>query len=229
MCLVNDLYRSTHTVEKGVSFFNKICHIPVMQSLGRTIFSRICGHGRGWAFTPIDFLDVAGPRTVGVILGRLVSQGKIKRLARGLYFYPNIHPTLGTLLPSVDEIAKAVAGRDRLRLLPTGAYAANQLGLSTQVPGKVVFLTDGKPRKLSVGKLTIELRKAAPRHMLLAGKESGVVIQALRYLGADHIDTRAVQKLADSLPANVKRELIRNLSAAPAWMRPFLKDIAGAS
>jgi hypothetical protein len=200
-----------------------------MQSIGKTILSRIYGHGKGWVLTPSDFSDIAEPKTIGVILGRLVSDGKIKRLARGLYFYPKMHASLGVLLPSVDEIAKAIAARDGIRLLPAGAYAANKLGLSEQVPAKVVFLSDGKPRKLSIGNLTIELRKTSPRYLALAGHESGVVIQALRHLGPANIDKRIVQKLAGSLPAIVKQELVKKLSVAPGWMRPFLREIAAVS
>ncbi len=197
-----------------------------MQSLESKVFSRICGHGRGWVFTPSHFLDIADSKSIGVYLGRLVSDGKIQRLARGLYCYPRIHPKLGLLLPTVEEIAQAIAGRDRIRLLPSGAYAANRLGLTEQVPAKVVFLTDGKSRKISVEGTTIELRKASPRQMALAGKESGVVIQALRYLGVAHVDKGIVQKLQASLADNVKKEVVRNLSLAPAWMRPIIMEIA---
>ena len=114
-----------------------------MQTIYNIVVSRIYGHGRGWVFTPKEFTDMIDPRKVGVILGRFVSEGKIRRLARGLYDYPKVHSELGTLLPSAEDIVKAIAGRDRIRLLPSGAYAANLLGLSEQVPAKVVFLTDG--------------------------------------------------------------------------------------
>jgi len=150
-----------------------------MQLIKNAILSRIYGHGRGWVFTPKVFADIASPTTVGPTLSRLVSARTIRRLARGLYDYPKIHTELGMLLPSVESIAKAIAGRDRVRLLASGAYAANLLGLSQQVPAKVVFLTDGTSKRIVVDSLTIELRKTAPQYMALAGKESGLVIQAL--------------------------------------------------
>lgn len=197
------------------------------QHTKQTILSRIRGHGRGWVFTPRAFTDLADRRAVAVALGRLVAEGKILRMGRGIYSYPKTHAKLGDLLPSVDQIARALAGRDRIRLLPAGAYAANLLGLSEQVPGKVVFLTDGGSRKLAVGNMTIELRKTAPRYMALAGNESGLVIQALRHLGKAHVDGAIVAKLMRALSSASKKELLRNISLAPAWMRAVLTQISG--
>lgn len=110
-----------------------------MQHVKSTVISRIYGHGRGWVFTPKAFADIASPTTIGPTLSRLVEEGRIRKLARGLYDYPKTHPQLGSLLPPVESVAKAIAGRDHIRLLPSGAYAANLLGLSEQVPAKVVF------------------------------------------------------------------------------------------
>ena len=180
-------------------------------------------------FTPSQFFDIADAKSIGVYLGRLVSGGKIQRLARGLYCYPKRHPKLGDLVPSMDEVARVVAGRDRIRLIPSGAYAANLLGLSEQVPAKVVFLTDGKPRKILIGRATIELRKASPRQMALAGKGAAMVLQALKFMGAPHIDEKAVRKLRALLPSDIKQDLLKNIALAPAWMRPILNQIAKGS
>src|SRR5208282_6461308 len=100
----------------------------------------IFGHGRGWVFTPRDLTQLGDPRSVGMALTRLSRKGTIRQLARGLYDYPIDHPTLGRIPPSADAIAKALAARDETRLQPAGAYAANILGLSEQVPTRVVFL-----------------------------------------------------------------------------------------
>ena len=98
-----------------------------------------------------------------------------------------MHPVLGPLLPSPDAIAKAIAGREQARLQPAGAYAANLLGLSEQVPAKVVFLTEAFSRTVQIGSMTIQLRQTTPRNMATAGRLSGLVIQALRHLGKDHV------------------------------------------
>ena len=119
---------------------------------------------------------------------RYRDNGTIRQLARGLYDFPKNDEQLGALQPSTDDIARAVAGRDATRLQPSGAYAANLLGLSTQVPMKVVYLTEGRARTIQVGNRQIILKHTTPRNMATAGKTSGLVIQALRHLGQKSVD-----------------------------------------
>ena len=125
----------------------------------------ILGHGKGWVFTPGDFLSIAGPRWVSMALTRLTRKGIIRQLARGLYDYPNRDPQLGFLAPSIEAVGKALASRHAIRLQPSGGYAANLLGLSEQVPMKVVFLTDGINRRVQIGKLQIQFKRTSPRNM----------------------------------------------------------------
>ena len=108
---------------------------------------------------PVDFLEFGSREAIDVTLHRLAKQGVIRRLARGLYDLPKEHPVLGTLMPSAEAVAQAVAGRDRTRLQPAGANAANMLGLTTQVPAKMVFMTDGPARTVKIGPMTIQLRR----------------------------------------------------------------------
>ncbi|WP_205679162.1 DUF6088 family protein [Aquisphaera insulae] len=175
---------------------------------------------------PGDFLDLGSRQAVDVTLHRLAKKGTIRRLARGLYDYPKEHPALGTLSPSADAIARALAGRDRTRLQPAGAYAANVLGLSEQVPARAEFLTDGPSRTVRVGNTTIQLRRTTPRNMAAAGKLSGLVVQALRALGEPHVTPDRIEHLRRTIPAEKRRELSKDLSVAPAWMHPILRRIA---
>ena len=177
--------------------------------------------------TPGDFLDLGGRAAVDQTLSRLVRRGILRRLARGVYLYPEHHPALGELQPSAETIARAIAGRDRARLQPSGAYAANLLGLSDQVPMRVVFLTDGPSRVVRLGPMTIQLRRTTPRNMAAAGRLSGLVIQALRHLGKDHVTGDRIAHLARTLPARERRGLARDLSLAPSWMHPVLRELAG--
>ena len=137
------------------------------QSIDSRIVAAIHGRGRGSVFVPADFLEIGSREAVDVALHRLARQGTIRRLARGVYDFPKEHPVLGPLAPSAEDIARALAGRDRTRLQPAGAYAANALGLSEQVPAKVVFLTDGPARTVKIGSTTIltaaEARREAKR------------------------------------------------------------------
>src|SRR5205085_4621334 len=157
------------------------------QSIDSRILARIHGWGRGSVFVPGDFLDLGSREAVDVALHRLARKGTIRRLARGVYDFPKQHPVLGPLSPSAETIARALAGRDRTRLQPAGAYAANVLGLSEQVPARAVFLTDGPSRIVKIGPMTIQLRQTTPRNMATAGRLSGLVIQAFRELGKQHV------------------------------------------
>ncbi len=137
--------------EKHVIFSDKKAPKLATQTVDSQVLRRIKGRGRGSVFTPADFVDLAGRAAVDQTLSRLAKASTLRRLARGVYHYPQQHRSLGELRPSAEVIAKALAGRDRTRLQPSGVYAANLLGLSEQVPMKVVFLTDG-PSRLGTGR-----------------------------------------------------------------------------
>ena len=177
------------------------------QSIDDKVLSRIYGSKRGSVFTPGGFLDLGNRSAVDLVLHRLVKRQVLRRLARGIYDYPRTHPVLGTLSPDIQKVAKALAGKDRLRFQPAGAYAANLLGLSEQVPAKIVFLTDGPSRTVTIGKLEIHLRRTTPRNMAAAGRLSGLLIQAFRSLGEQHITPKRMAHLKRVLPEKGKPRL----------------------
>jgi hypothetical protein len=196
------------------------------QAIGSRIVAKIYGRGRGSVFVPTDFLDIGSRRAIDVALYRLARQGAIRRLVRGVYDFPREHPVLGPLSPSPESVAKALSGRDRTRFQPTGAYAANMLGLSEQVPAKVVFLTDGPSRTVQIGPMTIQLRRTTARNMAAAGRLSGLLIQALRALGAKHMNPERRARLKRTIPREERRKLLKDLSLAPAWMHPIFRELA---
>lgn len=196
------------------------------QAIDSRIVAAIQSRGRGSVFVPADFLDIGSREAVDVALHRLARQGTIRRLARGVYDFPKEHPALGLLAPSAEAVARALAGRDRTRLQPAGAYAANALGLSEQVPAKAVFLTDGPARTVKIGQTTIQLRRTTPRNMEAAGRLSGLLIQAFRELGQEHVTRERRDHLKRTLPADERRELLKDLRLAPAWMHPIFRELA---
>jgi hypothetical protein len=171
-------------------------------------------------------LDLGSRDAVDKALSRLATKGTIRRLARGLYEYPREHPELGILSPDIEKVAKALAGKDRIRLQPAGAYATNLLGLSEQVPAKVVFLTDGPSRTVKFGRQEIQLRRTTPRNMAASGRLSGLLMQALRHLGKEHITPARVDHLKRTLPAKERQGLLKDLRLAPAWMHPLFRELA---
>src|SRR5580692_1322120 len=196
------------------------------QSTDSKMLATIRSHGRGSVFVPADFLDLGSREAVDIVLHRLAKKGTIRRLARGVYDFPKEHPVLGPLSPSAEVVARALAGRDRTRLQPAGAYAANALGLSEQVPAKAVFLTDGPSRTVKIGPTTIQLRRTTPRNMAAAGRLSGLIIQALRDLGEEHVTPARRAHLKRTLPADKRRELVKDLRLAPAWMHAIFRELA---
>lgn len=195
------------------------------QSIDLSVRSRIFGNGRGWVFTPKHFQDLGSNSAIDSALRRLKASDTIRQLARGLYDYPVQDPVLGTVTPSADAIARALVVRDAIRLQPSGAYAANQLGLSEQVPSRVVFLTDGPARKVKIGRREIILQHTTPRNMATAGRKSGTLIQALRYLGQDQVDEKVLATLHRQI-ANADRSAIRkDLRHAPAWIADLLRPL----
>ncbi len=190
------------------------------------IIKRIHAKKRGWVFTPDSFKDLGTRRAIDLTLMRYRDDGNIRQLARGVYDYPRIDEQLGMLEPSTDEIANALAGRDATRLQPSGAYAANLLGLSTQVPMKVVYLTDGRSRTVQVGKRQIILKQTTPRNMATAGTISGLVFQALRHLGREQVDSKVISQLDRRLDRSARTQLIKDIRYAPAWIADIVRSLA---
>ncbi len=190
------------------------------------LLRRIKKKGRGWCFSPRDFIDLADHEAVWKGLARLEKKGVILRLGRGLYYYPREHEELGTLSPTPEAVASAMAQRDGTLLQPSGAYAANMLGLSEQVPAKLIFMTDGPDRKVRIGKREIILKNTVPRNMATAGTASGLVIQGLRHIGTRQINEGHVERLRIRLNRREREQLWRDRLYAPAWLHPILKKIA---
>ena len=133
---------------------------------------------------------------------------------------------MGTVAPNVDKVVQALAGKGGTKLQPTGAYAANLLGLSDQVPAKVVFLTDGRSKRVRLGNLDIVLKQTSPRSMATAGSGSGMVIQALRYLGKAHVTDDTVKRLDRRLSDADRKQLSKDVAYAPVWVGNIMRRLA---
>lgn len=196
------------------------------KSVDSQVLGRIIAKGYGWVFTPAHFLDLGSGKAVGLALMRHVRAGTIRKLARGLYDYPRKDPRLGLLSPSTDDIARALRDRDSTRLQPSGGHAANLLGLSDQVPVRVVYLTDGPGRQVQLGKRRIVLKRTTPRNMATAGTVSGLVTQALRWIGQRHVDDKTIDILRRRLSDPDKQRLLTDLRYAPAWIAGIMRKVA---
>jgi hypothetical protein len=177
-------------------------------------------------FTPASFTALGSRAAIDKALQRLVAGGGLRRLSRGLFDKPRHDELLGTLWPSVDAVVHALVGKHKLRVQPAGVYAANLLGLSEQVPAKVVLLTDGVSRTVRAGPMRIALKRTSPRNMAAANRLSGLVIQAFKSLGREHITPQRLAHLRKTVPGPERARLLKDLDLAPGWMRPMLREVA---
>jgi len=198
-----------------------------MLDIENKILRRIRANRDGWCFTPGDFADFGGKSALWTALHRLTKRGTIRRLAQGLYDFPKTHTELGILSPDPEVVIQALARERKIRVQSTGSYAANLLGLSEQVPARIVFLTDGAPRRIRIGNQEIVLRRTTPRNMATAGRISGTVIQALRYIGKNRITPAHRQILTRRLSASDKKQVYKDRLYAPEWIRRLMEEIAG--
>lgn len=197
-----------------------------LKSSGSQILSRIRSKRRGWVFTPGDFADLGSRTAVGKALMRHARAGTIRQLARGLYDFPVHDKRFGTVPPSDESIANALKGKDAFRLQPSGGHAANLLGLSAQVPMRTVFLTDSRSRKVRLGRREIVLKNTSARHLATAGRISGVVIQALRWIGRRHLDESTLATLRRNLTDEDKQQLLKDIRYAPEWIADVMRQVA---
>src|ERR1700758_2797439 len=171
-----------------------------MQPMQDQILARIKRLGEGRAFSAKDFLDIASRGTIDMALGSLTRNGTIRRIRRGLYDMPRINEARGgKLSPDIDEAARALARRQRWKIVPEGARAANLLGLSQQVPAKITYLTDGPNKEIQIGRRSIHFKHARPKVMAGPDGKFALVVQALRYLGMERVGKREIEILRSSL------------------------------
>jgi hypothetical protein len=195
------------------------------KTIADRIKSRILEHPKGWCFTAFDFHDLGSDASIRKSLSILHKQKFIRRITQGVYDYPQTHHLLGAIPPNLNDVAKAIAEKNGVQIQLTGAHAANLVGFTTQVPGQIIFLTEGPSRKVKVGNQEIIFKKTTKKIMSSAGTREGLLIQALKNIGKDHIDETVKTKTARFLKDSSKEEIRRNMKFAPAWIRTFIYSI----
>lgn len=174
---------------------------------------------------PTDFRGKGSEAAIKMALSRLVKEGRIERIAHGIYMHPKSHPTMGKLQPSLDEIAQGIAKRERVRIRPSGAYALNKLGLSSQIPTRLVYITDGQARQIQIGKGGIKFKPTTPKKFAMRGEISGLLIQALEELGPGKVNPDMVKKIKDLLNKEDPKKLDHDIKLAPAWINDLIVSI----
>jgi hypothetical protein len=198
-----------------------------MQSIHNKIIKRIYTSGRDWAFSKNDFSDYGSDGAIRLALIRMEEEGTIRRVLRGLYDYPRISTLLNEPMgPDLDQVARALARKSGWRIQPSENTALNLLGLSTQVPAQAVYLSDGPSKTYAIGNRELIFKKRSLKESGFKHRGSELVVQALKALGQDRIDSDIRDKLAGALPAAIWKKMIRDTKTAPAWVHEIIRTIA---
>ena len=195
----------------------------MVESIESHILKKIKKAKRGTLFFVNDFLRFGNSKSVAKALERLVKKDEIVRVARGMYARLESDPILGEVKPSVENIAKAIAKRDKARIIPTGVLALHTLGLSTQIPVNVVYLTDGAARKIQIGKHIIVFKKTSPKNLAAIGSVSGLVIQALKEVGKGNLSEKEEERILMHLKKENRYRLEHDIKLAPEWIRVIMR------
>jgi len=191
-------------------------------SVEHQIAQRIESLQKGGLLFPVDFSDLGSSEAVRLSLFRLEKQGVISRVAQGIYVSPKKSALIGKLLPTAEEVVEAIVKRDKIRAVPTGSYALNALGLSTQVPMNIVMLSDGSPREIKLGKRKIKFKRTTPKNLMAKGKISRLVIQALKEIGNGMLREDEEKKINELLKKEEKTDLIHDIKLAPVWIQKIM-------
>lgn len=200
--------------------------------LKQRILDRVGPPGAG-VWTPVDFLDLGGRAAIDKALQRLVADGDLRRIDRGLYDRPALNRlTKAPAAPSTQAAINAIARRDQARLLVDGMTAANDLGLTTAVPAQVVVLTDARLKTVQLGAQQVRFKQAAPSRLYWAGRPAMRVVQALFWLhdvlpsDRDAIVRRLRNLIVhDPDGGAIAADLQAGLSAMPIWMQSIVRDL----
>lgn len=195
------------------------------ESIEIQILNRIKKAKRGVPFFAKSFITIGTQDAVRQALVRLVKTKELQRVATGIYVRPQIDRIIGKITPGIEAIAKGIAKRDKARIVPTGLYALNRLGLSTQMPTNIIYLTDGAARKIKIGNRHITFKKATPRNVAAVGEISRLCIQALREIGKDHVTEDEIKKIQHVLLKEKPTRLEHDIRLAPVWIREIMRPV----
>jgi hypothetical protein len=213
--------------EKSGIFSCNIGARVMSQSHENRILNRVRGTGSGWSFSPRDFLDLGERSTIDSALHRLTQRGDVRRVIRGIYDYPRFSELLQQQLsPDIDQVAQALSRKFRWRIQPSGATALNLLGLSTQVPARAVYLSDGPDRSYAVGNTSLVFEHTALKEVGFKLRESGLIVQALKSLGQEHITPEVISKIRTWLPRSLRPKVLADAKTATGWVYATIQQIA---
>ena len=197
-----------------------------MELTEKQIIARIRAHGRGFVFNTKLFSSLTNNSTnIRTALTRLVQKNSIRRLAHGLYDLPEVHPKLGLMMPSIEMVIEAFKASEAIEVQPTGAYAANLLGLTTQIPMRIELFTNGPKRVITIGKQVIILKPTTPKNMVGAGTKAGLILHALRQIGKENINDEMIDQIKNQIEDKDIKYIKKQIQFAPIWIAKIMRSL----
>lgn len=196
-----------------------------MQSIHQQIVEQIKNFERGTIFFPEQFEHLGSSESVRQALSRICREEMIIRLSKGVYLFPIVDKELGVMYPSMDTVARAISERDKSRIIPTGISALNSLGLSTQIPMKITYLTDGIPRKINVGNQTITFKQTAPKNFAFRGKWMPLIVSALKEIGKNNVTVKDLEQIRKVILREDKEIVLSDAYLAPRWITDIILSL----
>ena len=195
-----------------------------MQSVNNQIETEIINAQKGKIIFAEDFKKFGSSEVVRITLFRLCKKGVIIRLSPGIYFYPKRDKDGTVFYPSIHDVIKQIAKRDKAKIIPTGSYALNALGLSTQVPMRFVFLSDGTARTVKIGKVRVAFKKTAPKNLSYKSNVCSLVIFALKEIGKGNVNADELSKIYEALSHETTEKIMHDTLLAPQWISDILMN-----
>ena len=198
------------------------------QTIDDEIIKALSKRGRGAVFSTEEFSHYGNPDAVQKALSRMVERGQLLHVSHGIYCYPKIDKELGLgmLFPSYEEIAQVIAKRDKVKIFPAGALAQNMLGLSTQVPMNVVFLTDGSNRKINIKNgRGILFKHVSPKKLAFNDKLAMLITTALREMGEENVKEEHIKQLKKVVEQHPEPFTTHDLKLMPLWIRNIITKL----
>ena len=197
-----------------------------MQNTNNEIIKYIKRNRHGKIFFADEFRKFGNNDAVRQALSRLCRKNFLIRLSAGIYLYPKFDNLVGIVYPSIETIAKTIAKREKTRLIPTGAYALNALGLSTQVPANFVFLTDGSPRRIKIGpRKGILFKHTAPKNLAFKSDLAMLITFALKEIKKDRVTSEHLDRLKYILKEVPKEEILQDIKLIPSWIKDLILNL----
>lgn len=201
-----------------------------MQSIEDKIYAMIRLNGRGSVFTNSDFYHIGNRKTVTWSLSSLRGRGIIRPLLSGIFDYPIYSELLQEWLsPDVDAVAQAIARKNQWHIQITGDAALNYLGLSTQVPGRYLYLSDAQSREYQLMNSTIEFNRSPLKQSKFKSRQTEIITQALLSLGESNLNDAVITKITDFITEKEKPRILKDSRYAPAWIGELLRNIISNS